>query len=451
MLLIRSSFSLGLIFLAGCTPVGPTAVELEAAVDGRLEQGLSFVAEPSKERASSVSLDGGLANALKTAVLADEAYVAAWALEAEALSNVKVSRSVRRPQYSANANIGVLREGTPVSETTTGASGGISISQLIYDGGVAEGAISRSQAMALAAKAGRIERGNDLALEAAGAWIDYWVSSERSRLLSHKLGDFDALMNQMDRMSENGLLDKASFDSSRQQILDIHLERTRIASDKASAEVRFIRHFQKAPTKKVVLSQLISREQAKKLSTEWKNAPALKKTVAELYAAKGAETEARAAFRPTISLTAGVNSPMQRDDSTDVTAGFQISYAFGDGGRRKARLEAAGRRVEALENQITASQRVAKSEMQSALIQLEALQRSSNLLSEKARLSASEAKTARSQIATGQASLQQLVAAEIENYRAQDQSLQFKRETQMLLLSIAARSGHLGTVIGLDS
>ena len=51
---------------------------------------------------------------------------------------------------------------------------------------------------------------------------------------------------------------------------------------------------------------------------------------------------------------------------------------------------------------------------------------------------------------TGQSNLRQLVEAEIEIYRAQDQQIAMQAERQVLLLTIAARTGALSRLVGLQ-
>jgi uncharacterized protein YpmS len=66
-------------------------------------------------------------------------------------------------------------------------------------------------------------------------------------------------------------------------------------------------------------------------------------------------------------------------------------------------------------------------------------------------LSASEAETSRSQITTGQSTLRQLVEAEVSNYRAHDRQIAIWAERQILLLTIAARTGEVARRIGLQT
>jgi len=160
--------------------------------------------------------------------------------------------------------------------------------------------------------------------------------------------------------------------------------------------------------------------------------------------------EARSAFMPRAQLQAGALSPMESGESTDLSLGLSLEYNFNDGGRRNKQLEAAEARVSALDAQLGYAQRGLKAELQAGLSQLASIQRAMPLLAKKLRLSQLEAKTSRSQMQTGQSNLRQLVEAEIEIYRAQDKQIAMQAERQILLLTIAARTGALSQIVGLQ-
>jgi outer membrane protein, adhesin transport system len=438
-----------LAVLAGCAAQPSSLPEIDAAMRERLALGLEAAEATHKAGTPLVLLDKRFGPSLRNAVLAHEGYIAALAYEAEAMAGIGVATSARRPQLSANATVGSLREGRPVSETTTGAAGDLTLSQLLYDGGASGGAIGRAQASALAAQADRMDRANMIALEAARAWLDLWLANERLALLERKIADLADLMVQMERMAANGLLDRAAIEGARRQQLDIQLERTSLNASRSEAALRFEQYFRQKPVTLARPDALVSVEMARARAPEWRNAPALKRTIAELFAAQEAAQEARSAFRPAVSLQAGIVSPMDQDDTTDVRAGLRLQYVFNDGGRRKTRFEAAQKRVAALEAQLAEAQRTARSESEAALVRLAALDRSMGIVAQQIELSASEAQIARSQIATGQANLQQLVAAEVQHYRAVDQQIQMQAERQVLLLSLAAGTGYLTELIEL--
>lgn len=430
--------------LAGCTGTPMAVTEMSAALSAEL-------AAASAEAAEPVVLSEGFASAVARAVETNAGYRAALAQEREALSRVGVAESVRKPQLRADANLGGLREFDSVGDSITGISGGISLSQLIYDGGESTAAINRATAEALGARAERLSQANALALEVARAWIDVWQFEERVRLLRSRTSEIDTMVGQMERMAANGFVDRAALDSARRQIVDVQLEETRLQSDLADAQVRFRRHFRQAPGRLRRPAEIVTPAVARAQANAWQNAPSLEARAAGVIAARHGVEEAEAAFGPRIRLQTGLRTPMDTADPASGTLGMGFDYSFFDGRRRVHQLEAAIARRVAVEDQLQEEQTTLEAELAAAMARLSGIERSMPLVAEQIRLSASEAETSRSQIATGQSSLRQLVEAEIENYRAKDRQIAMRAERQMLLLTIAARTGELGRLIGLET
>lgn len=407
--------------------------------------------QQSSEDPSPVQLEDGFFPALRAAVLGNAGYRAALNTEAETAARIGVAMSVRRPQITGNATAGGLREsGSGPDATTTGLASTINLSQLIYDGGETAAGIDQATAAAIGARAEREARGNDLALQAAKAWIDVWQFQGRLALLRTRTTEMDTLIGQLERMASNGMVDRAAMDSARRQIVDISLEEIRLLADLEDAQVRFARYYRIDPTELDAPPQLMTLDAMRALSTEWDQAPVLERSAAELLGARSAVTIAEAAFKPSVRVQAGVRSPLGENETTDTSIGVVLEYTFGDGGRRRAELEAAQTREAAARDQFFDAQQATEAEIQAALSRLSAIERSMPLVAEQVRLSASEASTSRSQITTGQSNLRQLVEAEIENYRAQDRRLAMQAERMVLMLSIAAQTGELTKRIGLD-
>jgi adhesin transport system outer membrane protein len=232
--------------------------------------------------------------------------------------------------------------------------------------------------------------------------------------------------------------------------VDINLEKLRLTAGQAESQVLFQRFFNLKPSTVPRPSELVTAAQARALAQEWQKAPGLQQQAANLLAAKAAVGEARSASKPRALVQAGVRTPLEDDESTDMMLGLSLEYSFNDGGRRKMQLEAAEARVAASDAQLSDAQRVLEAELQAALKQLVSIERTVPLLAEKLRLSRSEAETSRSQMQTGQSNLRQLVEAEIEIYRAEDQQVAVQAERQILLLTIAARAGALSRLVGLQ-
>ena len=175
----------------------------------------------------------------------------------------------------------------------------------------------------------------------------------------------------------------------------------------------------------------------------------MRSKAAEVLAAEASVSEALAAFRPVAQIQTGAQSPWEENESTDLTLGMTIQYAFNDGGRRKKTLASAEARLNATSGDFVNSQRALKAEVDSGLSRLSSIETSMPLLDDKLRLSRSEAEASRSQLLTGQSNLRFLIEAEIEIYRAQDQKITMLAERDILSLTIAALTGALGKLIDL--
>jgi adhesin transport system outer membrane protein len=440
------SIAAALVFLASCD--APTEMsEMRTTVEERLT---TYASEVPGAGGEPIALTQGLAPALRAAVSKNEGYLGALALEAEAMGQAGVVASVRRPQLTTNANIGGIRETGSNADTTTGVAGGVNVSQLVYDGGASASAMNRTTALALSAQAGRVAQGNEIALSAAQAWINLWQYSERLRLMRARTAQMDTLIDQIERMASNGMLDRASLENAQRQIVDIKLEESRLVAGQAEAQVLFQRFFNARPSSITKPSELVTAAQARGLAQDWQTAPGLQRQAAELLAAQAAVGEAQSAFRPRARLQAGARSPLDSADSTELTVGLSLEYSFSDGGRRQAQLETAQARRTATDAQLSDAQRGLEAELQAGLTRLASIERAMPLLADKLRLSRLEAETSRSQMQTGQSNLRQLVEAEIEIYRAQDQQIAMQAERQTLLLTIAARTGALSRLVGLQ-
>ena len=440
------TIAVALVFLASCD--APTEMsDMRTTVEERLT---TYASEAPGAGREPIALTQGLSPALRTAVSINEGYLGALALEAEALGQMGVVESARRPQITGNANVGGIRETGTNADTTTGVAGGVNLSQLIYDGGASASAMNRTTALALSAQAGRITQGNEIALSAARAWINLWQYSERLRLMQARTSEIDTLVAQIERMAINGMLDKASLENAQGQIVDIKLEESLLIAGQTEAQVLFQRFFNAKPVNVTKPSELVSAVQARSLAQDWQTAPSLQRQAAELLAAQAAVGEAKSAFKPRALLQAGARLPLESGDSTDFTFGLSLEYSFSDGGRRIRQLEAAEARVSATDAKLSDAQRGLQAELQAGLTRLASIERAMPLLSDKLRLSRSEAETLRSQMLTGQSNLRQLVEAEIEIYRAQDQQIAMQAERQTLLLTIASRTGILSRLVGLE-
>ena len=437
------------IVLTGCVKAPTTFSEFSAQITS--EDHRASVLEETPVTRMTSDLWSDFPSALRHAVISSSAYNAALALEAAALADISQASANLKPQLAGGLNTGLLYEGTPTSDATAGVAGSLTAQQLLFDGGAAQGTINLANANALAAQTEREIQANKVALSAAQAWLGLWQYEERLRWLDEKTGELGVLLKQIERMASNGLIDRSALDSAQRQLIDIKLQRVALLAGVHGASARFT-HLFGSPTARLYFPQEIYTTKAVEAdAVSWMNAPLLTKSLAELASARAEVEVAKAGFKPIVGLKAGVVSPLENGESMDFSVGVSVDYVFGDGGRRKARLEMAESREEAQKQKYLELVREIKASGQVLVQQLREVEASIHLLNDKIKISSSEVTNARTQIATGQSSLRQLIEAEIENYRSRDQMIQMKVKRELLLIEIAAGLGHLDDLIRISS
>lgn len=402
-------------------------------------------------QAGEIDVNNGVVAALNNAVMSSDTYRSALAAERQALSGIDVAESARRLQVNGSFMAGVVRADERGDQLEAGGSAQVNVSRLIYDGGASAAAINQATAQAIIARSNRENVANEIALEAARAWLDVWQYQERLYLLNVRTSEMEELLSQIERMAHNGMLDRAMLEDARRQVVTINLEESRLQASLGEAEIRFSRFFRTTAGRLVRPSEVISISMAREEARAWQQAPALQRAAAEVIVAQNELSAAEAAFRPRASIQAIASSPMDEDEETDASIGLSLQYTFGDGGRRRAEFDSAVSRLEAARAQLSALQSSLDADIQAAINQLDAIQRAMPLLNENIRLAEASAETARSQIATGQSNLRQLVDAEIESYRSSDELIEIRAERLLLQFTIAARTGALARSIGLVS
>lgn len=438
------------LILASCSEKPSERVQTSSDLMMALTKQVSL-SQPVEPAAVSIASD--FDKAILQAVEANDGYRAVLSSEKAMMAGVGVAESVRRWQVASTSTIGAIRErgGRNPSNTTTGLAAGIQASQLIYDGGESVANINSATAKAVGARVERTIIGNELALEAARAWIDVWQYKEKLDLLNARSIEMETVVLQIERMASNGMMDRAAVDSVRRKIVAISLEQARLQSDLSQAQVRFTRFFNQKPAQMAMPAGLVTTSDAQAQAGAWQEAPVLQRNAVELIVAQNAVLAAKAAFKPKAKFQAGVNSPIQDGESTDITLGLALEYNLGDGGRRKSQLSAAEAQMHSAKMSLSDAQRSLKAEMDAAVQQLKAIELSMPLVARQITLSASGAETAKSQLATGQANLNQVIEAKIENYRAEVRQITIRAEYMSLQLAIASRTGFLGRLIGLPT
>ena len=400
-------------------------------------------AAAQKVQAAAAAPSGKFVPDLRAAVADAPEYKAAQSAALEAAKGVDMARSLRKVQLEANGNMGMIREEAPSATTITqGVSATFYLSKLLYDGGESVAQVDGAIAGAFAAQAQAREQGNSLARDAGSAWIDVWQFTARNRLLAERAGKARDLQVQMQGLV-GGLIDVSVAKSAEIALRDLETEALRLQAEEADARARFARYFGTAPARLAQPPQLLTEADLAALPARWTEAPALQAAAAKVLVSQEEVNAAAARLKPTLGFRTGVNSPMSDTDSTDYVAGIEMRWVLGDGGRRRADVEARKARLTTDKETLEALKRKGRMELDIALSKRGSLRDSITMLRAQQTATSEENEILWSQLATGQASVRQLIDAEISAYRSVDRLLAAQAELARLDLELAAQAGLL--------
>ncbi|ARU01724.1 TolC family protein [Yoonia vestfoldensis] len=431
--------------LVGCGQAPDDIASMRLVID---EQILLETSDIDATETTPLQL-GQFEAALLAAVSQNDLYRAALAAETAAKAQVNTALSSKRPQISSSLNAGLIQDTSNDDDVEKGAIAGINLSQLIYDGGESTAEINRANAQVLIAEADRMVRGNDVASQAARAWVDVWQQQSRAELLGSRISKLNELISQVERMAANGMVDRSVVDSATRERLEFEMVNLNIQADLQDAELRFQSLFNTSPVRLSLPANVITAPAIRAEASAPLQAPELQKSVAELIVARSAVSSAEAGFEPRVRLQAGVRSPVDQQDDVNGSLGMVVEYVIGDGGRRQSQFDSATAQLQRAEAQVAAAKQALETDLDISITRLDAIERSLQIVTQREELAFARIDTLQSQLATGQTGLSQLIDAEVQLFRVRDQSIAMRAEREILVLTIGARLGLLAREIGL--
>jgi outer membrane protein TolC len=446
---------IGLASLSACSqsPIFPSdpavAESIAAAARGELPV-------PGGEATGSVAvkinLESGFDRALRASVENHPSFAAALRRAEEARMGLAAAASVERPQVSASGTLGGIAEDLGgANSTTVGAGVDLTLSKLVYDGGEAAAGIGAAEARSLAAAAEVAVAGNDTALAAATAWVDLWRARAQGAELEARFADLEPLAAQLGKLTESGMIDRTAVLTVERSVIGLRLEREQIGAELRDAEARFRRHFGAVPATLAKPAGPLALAAIEREEAALGLAPRLASAAAGIVAIDLQLAAAEARMKPKVSLRTGVRSPLSSSDSPDLTAGLYLQHIFGDGGRRQADIDALRARAIAARDDLEDARRQGRASYEGAVASYRALIATQAALASQIDLLATERTTLRSQLASGQANLNQLFDIEVSHYRAVNQSIVTEAELLATGLRVQAGTGSLLRRLGITT
>lgn len=419
---------------AGCAKQYPISAEALS------NQVLSIAQQPTATTttASKVPLNS-FRTALKTVAASHPRIKSADTQAKRAAAAVNERAAGTKPQASITGRAGQYDEGNGWNDA---AAIGIDVSQLIYDGGATKASMDAAQAAMVKARFAAEATRNQVIEGSASTWIDVWYLQERIKQMNLRLDEAKPLITRIKKMAETGLADRTIIEKADKSILDVKIERQRLETALSEASGKFQSYFGRQPLKLAAPSVLASEKIIATSLKSWKKSPQIAVSAAEVIIADYELAIAKADLKPQIMGNLGSTAPLSSDNPVQ-SVGVVVKYTFGDGGRRKSRIESAQDRQRAAKDDLEATIQDLEGAVSTAKLTYTDIQKGIDLVQQQIAVLKQSRETARSQIASAQSNLNTLLETEIDLYRAEDRLLSLKAEKMKLEAKILQLAGVL--------
>ena len=406
----------------------------------------------AKQKQTNLVLSGDFISDLSRATKYSPEYLTARSNTRSAFDRIAVASADQKLQVVANANAGqTIKDGSGLaSSKQSGASANLSIKRLIFDGGASAARIDLAQANAFIAEMDAEIVANNIAEDAAVAWISLNTLNSRTQLLQKLVAKTGEMNTQLQTLVASGMIDKSASASAEIALRALVLEEMRLDAEISATSANFIKYFGNLPKHLNAPASLLTSTDLQKIQKDWSKSPILLQTAAKVLAAKQMLIASQSSQKPAVDFKAGVISPMDRAERTNYAVGLELNWIIGDGGRRKANTAAQAANLKAAEHGLAAAKLAGKNILDSTLSQRTAFIASLEILASQEISTQNELEIMWSQLPTGQTSVRQLIEAEEKAYRTADRKILVGSELLTLEFKLLAQSGILATKLALD-
>lgn len=410
---LLASASLSIFALASC---GVVVDDAARDYDAEAE---ALATAPAKSAAGDpepITAGATLSASLAKVILMDPDVRSARRASSAASANIGSAKSLLKPQVTGSLLAGGYRDDLSAASTKSGASIDARVTQLLFDGGEARGSISISELEAREAKATANLVANGVASQAAAVWLATW--SAQSSLASLKALESDLMPHakQVQRMANSGMIDRSVSDMIEGRMLEYALSVAEAQYQLDTASYAFKKYFGKLPWLLDYPNPPLS---AADLEAKASNAvtPAVRQAALRVLTARAQQDVAAAKYSPRVSVEAGANSPMDRDENPSARIGVSVAYNFYDGGKRAADLDRARESVVAAEHALASARQASRQAVSDLIERRSNSVETIRLQSAKLDVIERQLKVAGSQIQTGQADVAKVFELKVQRHQ----------------------------------
>lgn len=333
---IFAIFALPLV--SGCFVTDPVTTDNS---EGQIGDMFSAIQDYDLVAQAKPAANDGMLSYLNFAVATNPEIAALYEAEKIARSRINSALAQMRPQLSASSAVGGYTSDISNVSVERGVSVSLQVSQLVFDGGKASNSVSEAELGLALAQASIQTAVNRISAEAANAGVALIIALEDLTEIRQFQKELKRHVSQLKLIGQSGLIDRSVLDEVSGRLLEIDIAEQEASAALSIAKLDFSKNFGalEPPNSVFALLETLDKLMSDGLSAQ--QAPKVKEAMLRVMIAERELARAKSAFLPTINAQASSSSPMDPDENMSAQVGVMVNYQIGDGGSRRANLEAA--------------------------------------------------------------------------------------------------------------
>ena len=336
-----------------------------------------------------------------------------------------------------------------VTDNTKGLAVALSASRLVFDGGMVDAQIAAKKYQEQAARSELRAVIDERAARLGRIWIELEKYETLKDQIDSRLAVLDPLIDQLEQVANAGIGDVSKVTAAQRTVATIRVTETNIAEGLEKARLDFANAFGNVTGDIRYDPDFISKILPNKITDELtQKAPQLQTQYASYQASLARITSLKAKDEFNVGFEAKAMLPFAGSGyDSDESVGLVARKTIFNGGLESEIAEAEAA-AEASSAQIQATYREGVRLIESALQNIESMDKAISLARENASLTADEIVYLRQQLIIGGSTLDSVLSAEARLYEAESKEINFiadKRKSQLVIVSAL---GLLGPAIG---
>lgn len=338
-----------------------------------------------------------------------------------------------------------------VTDSTKGLALVLNASRLMYDGGKIDAEIDSIRLSADAAQFQLAVTANERALKLGEKWVDLEKYEKLQTKIKSRLDILEPLILQLEQVAEAGIGDVSKVTAAQRTVSTIRVAETNILEGLAQAQLNFVNEFGLLPANIKYDSLFVQKLVPEELTDEMlQGAPLLLSQYATYRANLAKISALKAKNRFNVGFEAKAQKPFGGSGyDSDESVGFVARKTLFNGGMLESEIKAAESSAEAKAAEIRATYRDAAGKIQTALQNIESMDKAILLARENAAITAEEIVYLRQQLIIGGSTLDSVLSAEARLYDAEAREIEYLAEKYKSQLLVVSALGLLSTALGL--